>query len=1090
MAAQEQNPIYPDATVERPTSARVLAMLAFADRVRAGSKPSLPIGKLALRRIKKRRAIAVAQALAMTLAVALPLALQFVSTISADTGYQAAIDVRSPDSLVTIEKVGAQNPQSYQAAQDATQGSVQLNTGNRLSEVSEYGRVSSLLITTLNGQVYNPDPNLPRLSGVFYPQLEANAVLVSGAWPAEGVKSEPIPVAISALGADFYGLHAGDAGCLESIDDTSIPRTQTCFKVTGLYRPKNAADPFWLSAPSSSDLAFSKDGYWLFQELIKHVHSVAGRVYLPNRSVLTVSQAPALERGVTQLRGRVQFSGGQTVLTTLDHRIAVFLRRTAVNQFPVQLVAIEVIAVVLYGLAFITQSYLGSQAQQAALWRIRGWSRLRLFAFLTLQFLILAVPAILAALAIAFSVTWLVVASHHADFAPLAADLANTFMSALAMSILATLVICFALSARFVARSVSAMRKALGTTGMAAWWRTWNLDLVLAGLAVPVLAESSLRAQEPVRSATPNADPIGIALPILGLAMLSGATLRLLPLLARPIRVFARGVPGRLSFWRLSRQSAEHVGAAMVLSLTLAVGVFASVYDRTETSNAVDRADYATGADVRIAFSEGANPGTLRSELAQVKDWRAMTPVLRQKVYPSGSSETITALGIDPASFAAAAWSRPNLSSPPLAQAVSPLSAARGYLELGKPLTELTVYVRGLNQPGTLEVDLRDAAGQRCACSLGSLNFAEWRQLHLKPSFPSAPQLPLRLYSFVFTAQGAINSGDFALSWLQAVYADSPDAALLERFENADGWWVRDAQGLTFAPGTGPPLRLQAPAIDIPVAGSGKVTINAPFTGTDLPMLMSGPTMSRLGLRPGMTARIDIAGREIATRVAGTIDYVPTLYPGNDDFVVFPLDRMASAFSAATTGAAIPNELWVSLTGAGWASAQTLGPTTAVDFVVNRRTAEQVALNDPVLIQLRANLAIGFASALALAVLSFTVHFLIATRRRLAEHSVLQANGLDPEDIRRGIAIEQVVLVVFAVLVGVALTAVEINVLLSSLQLGSAPEDIMPPTVLRFDLPQIGLAAVLAAALIACLAWLTRRIATAVNVVEELRRLG
>ena len=1066
-----------------------MALLAVADRVFAGNPSSLPIGKLALRRIKKRRAIAAAQALAMTLAVALPLTLQFVSTVSADAGYQAAIDVNSSDSLVTVEKAGAQNPQSYQAAQDATQGSVQVNTGNRLSEVSEYGRVSSFVFTTLNGRPYNAS-SLPRLSGVFYPQLESNAVLVSGAWPSEGVQSEPIPVALPAFGADLYGLHLEDVVCVQSIDDLSDRPTQTCLKIAAIFQPKNASDPFWLTAPGSSDLAFSKDGYWLFQELVRHVRSVAGRSYRPNPSLLTVSEAPALERGVAQLRGTVQFSGGQTVLTRLDHRIATFLRRTTVNQFPVQLVAIEVIAVVLYGLGFITQSYLGSQEQQAALWRIRGWSRPRLFVFLTLQFLALAVPAILAALLIGFSVTWLVVATRHADFAVLAPDLTSTLVRALAVSAVATLLICLVLTARFAARSVSTMRRALGRNGPGAWWRTWNLDLVVAALAVPVLAEASLRAQESVRSATSDADPIGIALPIVGLAMLSTATLRLLPLLARPIRMVARGVPGRLSFWRLSRQSTEHVGAAMVLSLTLAIGVFAAVYDRTETTNAVDRADYATGADVRIAFAEGSNPATLRSELAQVKGVRAMTPVLRGMVYPSGSSETITALGIDPASFAAAAWSRPHLSTPPLAQAVSQMSGPPAFLELDATLSELTVYVRGLNRPGTLAADLRDSSGQRCSCAFGSINFSDWRELHLKPSFPAAPRYPLRLYALEFAPEGAIQPGDFALSYLQAVYADIPGPAVLERFENASGWWVHDSQGLTFAPGTGPPLRNAAPTMDVQVAGSGTVTINAPFAVGDLPILMSGPTMSRLGLRPGMSARIDVSGREIATRIVGAVDYAPTLYPGSDDFVIIPLDRMVSAFSAATTGPEVPNELWLSLADAGWESARKLGPTTGVDYAVNRQNAEQTALNDPVLIQLRANLAIGFASAFALAILSFTVHFLITTRRRLAEHSVLQANGLDPEDIRRGIAIEQAVLVALAVLVGVALTAVEIEVLLSSLQLGSAPENIIPPTVLRIDLPQIALATVATAAVLVVLAWLTRRLATAVNVVEELRRLG
>ena len=60
-----------------------------------------------------------------------------------------------------------------------------------------------------------------------------------------------------------------------------------------------------------------------------------------------------------------------------------------------------------------------------------------------------------------------------------------------------------------------------------AWWRIRNADLAIALLAIPLLIEASLRGQETVRSAVAGADPIGLALPIVGLAGLAVVELRL-----------------------------------------------------------------------------------------------------------------------------------------------------------------------------------------------------------------------------------------------------------------------------------------------------------------------------------------------------------------------------------------------------------------------------------------------------------------------------------------------------------------------------------------------------------------------------------
>ena len=248
--------------------------------------------------------------------------------------------------------------------------------------------------------------------------------------------------------------------------------------------------------------------------------------------------------------------------------------------------------------------------------------------------------------------------------------------------------------------------------------------------------------------------------------------------------------------------------------------------------------------------------------------------------------------------------------------------------------------------------------------------------------------------------------------------------------------------------------------------------------------------MSRLALRPGDSVALSVESHQVLGRLIGPVDYVPTLYPGSEDFIVLPLDRTISAFAAALADSLTPNEMWFALSPQAERAAQSLGPSSNVNFAVYRQHEQDVAAGDPVLIQLRANLATAFAAALLLAFLGFAVHFLIAARSRLAEHAILEANGLDPSDVRRGVAIEQVLIGVFALLVGAALAAVAVGVLVPSLQFGAMPTAVVPPTVVRVDWPSLLAAVIAAAAIAALIAWLTRRFAASVDVVEEIRKLG
>jgi hypothetical protein len=257
-----------------------------------------------------------------------------------------------------------------------------------------------------------------------------------------------------------------------------------------------------------------------------------------------------------------------------------------------------------------------------------------------------------------------------------------------------------------------------------------------------------------------------------------------------------------------------------------------------------------------------------------------------------------------------------------------------------------------------------------------------------------------------------------------------------------------------------------------------------------VPVLMSQATMSRLGISNGFSSYFYIGSRGFRATVVGSLDYVPTLYPGTDDFIVMPLDQALVVASDNQTVSVAPNELWLNVSGDHRPVVASLQRDPNVAFIEDRAAEQAAALGDPLFLELQANLAIGFAAALALAALAFTVHFLVATRARLAENAILEANGLEPNVLRAGIAIEQGIVLVFVFAVGAVLALTLTIWLLPSLQLGNAASDLIPPTALYADWVVLGIGAAVTIAAVATLGWAVRRAGSAVNILEELRRLG
>ena len=894
----------------------------------SNGRAAISLWTLAVRALKGHKALAFAQCIALALALAVPLCLRLVQDGAAQAGYQSLLATGS--GAVIIEEPRIASPDGFAEFQQRITQLVNSEVGSDLQLVTTYTRAGSFRINTQNGKASPGDVNLTAAS---YPDLLSHATLVNGAWPdGKGVQS-PIPVALSQTGAAEAGLAVGDVAC---VGTQNTPKDRSwCIRLVGTWRPTKPDERYWQSGPSNIDMTLSAADYFQFLAAANGVASDvsfrAGRLYQADLARFMLGGAPALVNGLRHLRGQVVIERGGSFMTTLDNTIQGFLDRTLVNQFPSQLVGASLVLVVVYALALLSQNYLDAHLQQSLLWRIRGGRRNRLAASFFLQMGILLVPAILLAIAVSVAAARLLLSKETGTSASLSLGFGSSALG-LGTGMALVLIVIAALIFMFSRRSVLELRQAIARPSSVAWWRWRNVDLGLAILAIPLLAEVQLRSEVAVRTASRSTDLVGLALPVAAMAVLGLAALRLLPLFAHVCDLAPKNLAARLSSMRMSRQPTEHAGLALLLAMAVALGAFAGVYSATERQNIVDRAAYKVGADLVAHYDDRALPDSLSNDLAKLAQVTSSAYVLRKPVQVASGSFMVTALGVEPGSFLATAWTRDGLSTPALGSALASL------------------------------------------------------------------------------AKSALKG---------------------------------------------------------------------------IPVLMSPVTMSRLGIRSGVDIYFSGDGNTFLITVVGALDYVPTLYPGSDEFMVMPLDQLKAVFHDAP-----PNELWLNLKGDHRGVVARLLGDPNVSYVQDRSAEEASALSDPLFLALQANLAIGFGTALVLAALAFAVHFLIAARRRLSEHAILQANGLEPGVVRTGIAIEQGIVVLFALAVGCALAVTLVVWLLPSLQLGSGATDLVPPTVLHADWLSLGISALVTVAVAGALAWGIRRAGTYVDTMEELRRLG
>ncbi|BCJ46504.1 hypothetical protein GCM10010168_61430 [Actinoplanes ianthinogenes] len=615
---------------------------------------------LILRRAAAARGLLAAAAAVMLAAVLLLTGLTAYASASAGAGIRAAVTAADPDERsVLVRGALGTDPQARDRAVRAAYAPAHVSSVQYGSGWAVRGATGTA-VPDADGIVY---ASLVRLD-----DLHEHADLVDGAWPAG--KDE---VALAQPAATALGLTAGRTLALT---DRNTGRA-VARKVSGVWRPRDSADPYWLLTPDvfaghlpqtatygpivAGDPAFftgASGGWLVLPDLSAPTLDSVGR---------TSDQAVATKASLPRTSGLGTSATVSTGLPELADRLtkADLVRRST-------LVTPMLLVVVLggYALSLVALLLAESRRGETALLRARGASRRQLAGLAAVEACGLVLPGVLLG-------------------PPLAVALARVQEPGARLDTGIWLVAALVGVGGVLALSLPAMRR--GGTYVAetagrkrlSMVRRVGLDLVVVALAV--LSWLQLRQYAaPTGAAGLGIDPLLAAAPTLG--VLTGAVLaiRLLPPVARAVAARldrSRARSALLGTWQAGRRA--HAGPMVMLALAVAAATVSWCLAATAQQSRIDQAVQQAGADLRLVETGGIAPAGRGDQLAALPGVRAVAPAWRDFVPLVSGKDPAELVALDAAIGRDVVQARDDAFGAPVSEVLGKLASDGGPGETG-----------------------------------------------------------------------------------------------------------------------------------------------------------------------------------------------------------------------------------------------------------------------------------------------------------------------------------------------------------------------------------------------------------------------
>ena len=620
----------------------------------------------------------------------------------------AAADARSAGIQVRV----AGPPETLTRADAAIRDEARLILAREAPSVERRGETGSW---ALPGQ--DPEAVTELATFAFFDDLAAHATLTSGSWP--GVATDGVvPVAVHAAAADARGYALGDEIALTSRLDAA--RTVRA-RIVGTWQPRDVGDRYWWDVAgdvegSSTSASYTTWGPFVVDEAAYGQVADAGgagiawRIF-PDPQRVGAGRLDAIVADLEGLEGRLRSAIGTpqvTVTSDLGAALEAASRSLVVAQMSVTVLAVQLAVLAGYALVLTAGLLIEQRRGETALLRARGAGAGQLGGAALLEALVLAAPIAVAAplLAVVALGVFNEVGPLHEigmTIAPRVTPLAQLVAGATA----AACALALALPSLLQGRSFVALRARRGRQARTGVVERVGLDLallVIAAVGLWQLRQFGAPLTGAVRGRI-GVDPLLVAAPAIGLLAGAVVALRVLPLVARLADIgmtHGRGLVSSLGAWQISRRPLRYAPAALLLIVTMALGVFAASYGRTWATSQADQAAYQVGSDLRVRpnpLGDGPDAIDLADAYRQLGATDAMA--VRRLTTEFGGRGRAQVLLIDTQRAADVVSFRSDLANDPFASMMARLAAAQPAIDL-PPLADGT---RGIAVTLTLTIE-------------------------------------------------------------------------------------------------------------------------------------------------------------------------------------------------------------------------------------------------------------------------------------------------------------------------------------------------------------------------------------------------
>ncbi|MFE4360495.1 ABC transporter permease [Kitasatospora sp. NPDC056800] len=920
--------------------------------------------------------------------------------------------------------------------------------------------------------------------------------LVAGAWPgaATGPAQSAAPEAavpqslLRRLGLTEQALPA-EVRLVDRND--SKPLT---VRITGVYRATDPASPYWRIDPVGGH-EIEVAGFTTFGPMMvdQSAFTTAGLVQSSRGWSLDAdfsgvdrAAAQAVGDRAQRLSDELRTSGSLAAKTELPDIMRELSDSMVVARSTLLIGALQLAVLAAAALLLVVHLIAARQESENEMLAARGASAVRLGSFTALESLLLALPAaVFAPLLTPFLVRALAgLGSAH----QVALD------TGISWSLWPVAVVC-----AFACILLATVPSVVRGVGAALRRRAGRRQAVVSGVArnggdIAVLALAALAYQQldqyggglsPDSTGRLDVDLLLVATPTLALCAGTLVVLRLLPVVARlGARAAARGsgLGPAMVGWQLARRPGRATGPVLLLVMAVATGVLALGQHATWTASQRDQAAFATAGGLRISGSHNAPMGQ-GGRYGSLPGGDRLVAVVRDEQPLQGGSGQLMA--VDAAAFAERVPVRSDLLDGRTGAEVfgSLASPAPAGIPLpGSPLridADIAVSQqepknsRFTSVPIQPEVRLllRDRFGLVHKVPFGELPMNG--QVHSSIRLGALVDAPVGSVAAPLTVVGANvafgdrSEGEVTLRNLAVSdTADGPSTAV--PVPSGAGWTIKPPESRNGAGGSPvAALASEAAAPDSlftvryhPAGGIGDPirAVLSP-TGAPLPAAVNGVAthdyLKSVGASVGDTLQVPFSGVVVPVKVTGAVEALPV---AGQRALLLDLGSVARMLSVQDRNLPSRTEWWLPATGPGdripaEAAAALRGAPGSQDLALYEEVSEGL-LGDPVgAAPQSALMAIAIVTAV-LAAIGFAAAVAGSAHERSRDSALLLALGAPRKQVTRTVAAENAVLVGLGGIVGLALGALLVRLIVPFVVLTPAARRPVPEALVELPFGQ------------------------------------